>query len=121
MKILAVIPHYFGPSHPENNMLTIGSYIEPLGRIAAVNETIVALHQQFGPNRHTLEGGVIPADVHAPERRVDIIVMALREHNVLAELGLAPGTFAVEYVEGKAPWIAFHAQRLLRDRLGEYD
>ena len=89
MKILAVIPHYFGPSHPENNMLTIGSYIEPLGRIAAVNETIVALHQQFGPNRHTLEGGVIPADVHAPERRVDIIVMAMREHNVLAELGLA--------------------------------
>ncbi len=45
----------------------------------------------------------------------------MRDHNILPLLGLAPETFEIEYVTGKAPWIPFHAQSLLRDRLGSYD
>ena len=48
MRILVVFAHYFGPSHPENNLPAISSYIEPLGRLAALNEAIVALHGTSG-------------------------------------------------------------------------
>ncbi len=121
MRILVVVPHYFGPSHPENNLPEIGSYIEPLGRIAALNEMIVALHGNFGPNRYTFEGKAISADDTAPSRCVDIVIMTMRDRNILPHLGLAPATFEIEYVDGKPPWISFHAQSLLRDRLGSYD
>jgi len=121
MRILVVIPHYFGPSHPGNNLSAIGSYIEPLGRVAAFNELIVSLHRHFGPNRHTFAGSPLPADAAGPPRHVDIVVIAMREHNLLSELGLTRGSFEVEFVDGPPPWLAFHAHRLLRDRLGAYD
>jgi hypothetical protein len=121
MRVLVVIPHYFGPSHPDNNLPAIGSYIEPLGRIAALNELIVGLHRHFGPRRHVFDGTSIAAEAEMPERVLDIVVLATRGNELLAELGLAPGTFETEYVECKPPYIAFHAQRVLRERLGRYD
>jgi hypothetical protein len=121
MRLLVVIPHYFGPSHPDNNLPAIGSYIEPLGRIAALNETVVALHRHFGPDRHFYDGTPIPADAHGPERRLDIVIVAIRGYELVDELGFAPGTVEVDYVDCKPPWIAFEAQRVFRERLGRYD
>jgi hypothetical protein len=121
MRILAVIPHYFGPSHPENNLATIGSYIEPLGRLAALSEVIVGLHRHFGPNRHVYDGTAIEADAFSPQRKVDIVVLAVRGHELTGELGLDPGTIETCYVDCKPPWIAFEAQRVFRERLGRYD
>jgi hypothetical protein len=120
MRILVVIPHYFGPSHPENNLPAIGSYIEPLGRIAALNDLIVGLHRHFGPDRYDLTGLPISEAGDTP-RAIDIVVLAIRGHELTGELGFAPGTFEVEYVDCKPPWIAFEAQRVLRERLGRYD
>jgi hypothetical protein len=121
MRILVVVPHYFGPSRPEYSSQALGSCIEPIGRIAGLNEMIVALHGHFGPNRYTFEGNAIAADDVAPARRVDIIIVTQRDRNILAQLGLAPGTFETVYVEGNPTQIPFHAQPLLRDRLGSYD
>jgi hypothetical protein len=121
MRILVVIPHYFGPSHPENNLATIGSYIEPLGRLTALSEAIVGLHRHFGPNRHVYDGTAIEADAGSPQRKVDIVVLAVRGHELTGELGLDPGTIETRYVDCKPPWIAFEAQRVFRERLGQYD
>jgi hypothetical protein len=121
VRILAVITHYFGPSHPENNLPAIGSYLEPMGRIAALNELIVALKGQFGPDRFTFEGQPIVAEQDDPVRHVDIVVMTMREHNILPQLGFAPGTFETIYIENKPPSLAFNAHNVLRDRLGAYD
>jgi hypothetical protein len=121
LRILVVIPHYFGPSDPANNLPEYASNIEPIGRIAALNEMIVALLGHFGRDRYTFTGEAIAADGGAPPRQVDIVIMTMRDRNILAQLGLAPGTFNIEYVDGKAPWIPLHAQSLLRDRLGSYD
>ena len=119
MRILVVIPHYFGPSLPEYRSQALGSCIEPIGRIAALNEMIVALQGQFAANRYTFEGDPIVAD--DAERRVDIVIMTMRDHNILPQLGLAPTTFETIYVEGNPTTIGFQAHLLLRDRLGMYD
>jgi hypothetical protein len=121
LRILVTIPHYFGSSPPDFKQPGYASYIEPIGKIAALNETIVALLGNFGPNRCTYFGETINTDRAAPPRRVDIVIMTMRDHNILPLLGLAPETFEIEYVTGEAPWIPFHAQSLLRDRLGSYD
>jgi hypothetical protein len=121
MRILVTIPHYFGPSHPENNLPAIGSYIEPLVRVAALSETIVALHRHFGPNRHMGDASAIDVDSASPERKVDIVILALRGHELTAELGLDAGVIETRYVDCKPPWIAFEAQRVFQERLGQYD
>ncbi len=119
MRILIVTPHYFGHAHPGNNLPTISSYIEPLGRIAAFSEMISALYMHHGPRRHTLEGAPVPGD--SGERVIDIVVLAIKGQELLDDLGLAPGTFEVEYVTCEAPWIGMQSQRVMRDRLGQYD
>ena len=45
----------------------------------------------------------------------------MRDRNAIGELGLVRDTFDVEYVDDKPPWIPFHGQRLLKERLGAYD
>jgi hypothetical protein len=121
MRTLVVIPHYFGPSHPNNNLPTIGSYIEPLGRIAALSDAIVSLHRHFGPIRHFFDGTAIAADQRGADSRLDIVVLALRGFELADYLGLTPGTIEVEYLECEPPRIAFEAQRIFRERLGRYD
>jgi len=121
MRILVVVPHYYGRSHPGNNSLTIGSYIEPLGRIAALNALIVGLHRHFGRWGHTANGTPILAQTQLPQHRLDIVIITKCGHGVLDELGLAPETFAVEYVDCEPPWLGFQTQRIFRERLGEYD
>src|SRR5665648_1238605 len=105
MRILIVIPHYYGRSHPGNTSLTIGSYIEPLGRIAALNDLIVGLHRHFGRWGHTLEGSPILPKAQSPHSCLDIVIVTKCRHGVLDELGFAPGTFSVEYVACEPPWL----------------
>lgn len=121
MRILAVVPHYFGLSHPANNMSGIGSYIEPLGRIAGLSELIVGLHRHFGPLRHQLDGIEIPFDAGLPAREIDVVILATRGHELLDYLGLAPGTFEVQYIDCEPPFLPFQAQRIFRERAGSYD
>ncbi len=119
MRLLFVIPHYAGPPEAANQYPGIGSYVEPLSRIAALSELIASLHRNFGPIRNTFEGAQIaPAGA---TNVLDIVIVTMRERNVLSHLGLAAGTCAVEYVEGAPTEIPFHVPRLMKERLGRYD
>lgn len=120
MRILVIIPHYFGPRDPASGHYILGSYTEPLARIAALNETIVCLHRNFGPYRTDYHGRDIGVDGEAPAV-LDIVVLAMRERHLLADIGIAPELYQVEFVEGAPSHIPFHAQRLMRDRAGAYD
>jgi hypothetical protein len=119
VRLFVVIPHYFGPGDPANSSQVIGAYVEPLGRIAALSETIACLHRNFGPNRNTLSGD----EVASPEgpNTIDIVIVTMRDRNILAEIGVDPSIYTVEYVDGPPTQIPFHAQRLMKERLGRYD
>ena len=68
-------------------------------RCCAEREVIVALHRHFGPNRHGCDGSAIEADASAPERKVDIVILAIRGHELTGELGLDAGTIDSRYVD----------------------
>lgn len=121
MRILVAIHHYFGPTRPEYTTQILASAIEPIGRIAALNENIVALKGHFGPNRYTFEGEVIDDAAAGTARQLDIVVICQRNHNLLSLLGLAAGTFETQYVDGNPVHLPFYAQSLFLDRLGAYD
>jgi hypothetical protein len=120
MRILAIIPHYFGPRDPDSRHDVLGSYLEPLSRIAALNEAVVCLHRNFGPYRTRYFGEAIIAEGAAPNV-IDIVIVAMRERNLLADIGIAPELYAIEYVAGAPSRIPFHAQRLMKERAGRYD
>lgn len=119
MRLLAVIAHYFGPRDPHSNHAVLGSYLEPLGRIAALNEAIVCLHRNFGPHRNALDGGAIATPDAA--NTIDIVIVTMRDRNILSDLGLAAETYSVHYVDGAPSRIPFHAQRLMKQRAEDYD
>lgn len=119
MRLLVVIAHYFGPRDPDSNHAVLGSYLEPLGRIAALNEAIVCLHRNFGPHRNALDGGAIATPDAG--NTIDIVIVTMRDRNVLSDLGIADGIYAVHYVDGAPSRIPFHAQRLMKRRAGDYD
>jgi hypothetical protein len=119
LRLLVVIPHYSGPPDPANNSPIIGAYLEPLSRIAAVSETVAALHRHFGPFRNTFEGA--PLAQAGGGNVVDIVFVTMRGRHILDKLGLEPSIFSVEYVDGPPTSIPFHVQRLLKERLGRYD
>lgn len=121
MRMLVVIPHYFGSADPANSTPLSASYKEPLSRIAALSETITSLHRNFGPYRSTRDGIEISPAAGCRANVLDILIVTMRGCNILAELGIDPGIYSVEYVEGPPTQIPFHAQRLLRERLGHYD
>lgn len=119
MRLLVVIAHYFGPRDPHSNHAVLGSYLEPLGRIAALNEAIVCLHRNFGPHRNALNGAAI-ATLDAGNT-IDIVIVTMRERNVLSDLGIAEGIYAVHHVDGAPSRIPFHARGLMKERAGDYD
>ena len=121
MKILVVVPHYFGPRHAENYAATLGSYVDPLGRIAGLNQLIVRLHGQFGATGLGSDGAPIISKPGAMDKRLDIVIVTLREHGILDALGVDPAIYTVEYARCDPPWLPFEAQRIFRERFGEYD
>jgi hypothetical protein len=116
MRLLVVIPHYFGPVDSANSSSRSASYLDPLSRIAALNETIISLHRNFGPYRSRVGGIELPS-----ANTIDIVIVAMRERTILPELGIDPDIYTVEYVEGPPTRIPFHAHRLMEERLGRYD
>ncbi len=119
MRILVVVAHYFGPAPSEYQSKPPGSGIDLLGRLAAVNDMIVALQGQFGANRYIFDGKAISPK--GTRGSVDIVMLAKRDCSILPLLGLDPGTFETVFVDDKPTSIPFHAHSLLRDRLGAYD
>lgn len=117
MRILVVIPHYVGHVAVPGVHAALGSAGDPLQRIAALNETIVCLHRNFGPYRATFEG----RDIDTSGNTLDIVIATARGGNVLDCIGLDSSLYSVEYIDGPPQHIPFHTQRLMKARAGAYD
>jgi hypothetical protein len=121
MRILVTIPHYFRPRAGKDAALRIGSALDPLARIDALNQMIVALHSHFGRRRHGMASAKpLPGD--KPTRdKLDIVILTVAGHNILDWVGLAKKSYEVRYLK-ISPWLLAHqAQRILRERAGGYD
>lgn len=117
MRIFVVIPHYVGPADMPDDHAATGSAGDPLPRIAALNETIVCLHRNFGPFRATFEG----RDIDVRDNKLDIVIATACDCNVLDRIGLDRSLYDVEYIDDLPQHIPLYAQRLMRARAGAYD
>jgi hypothetical protein len=120
MRILVVIAHFFGRKEPDDQHAICGSQIEPLSRIAALNASIVALYRNFGRISRTFEQVDLSTTVALRERELDVVILAKEGNSLLDHIGIGPSYYSVEYVDD-ALRIPFHAQQVIRDRLGRYD
>lgn len=120
MRVLVVIPHYFGPGDPSNSSPAIASYVEPFSKIASLNETIVCLHRNFGRIRNTFEGADI---VSAQERGyvIDVVIVTIEGRNVIPHIGLSSEFYSVRTVDCPPTGLPFQVQGILREHAGAYD
>lgn len=116
MRILVIIPHYFGSGSKASGGTIFASYGEPIARIAALNETITCLHRNFGTVRNTFEGHKIPND-----DVLDIVVVTKKDSNLLGQMGMDQNSFTAEVIDGDPILMPFHAQRLFKEKAGRYD
>ena len=121
MRLLVTIAHYCKQADDAGNSHKLGSLRAPLSRIAAFNAQLVSLHRYFGPRRLS----VVPND---PQGRsasnddvLDIVVMTAREANLLKWIGIDASAYSVEYFDGPPMMLPFEAQRIMRERAGQYD
>jgi len=118
MKLLVVIAHYCGGSPQTNGTgAYYGSAGARLPRLAALSEQIVTLHRNFGPRHVPVRPGQAPSTADS----LDIVVVTVEGHNVLDRLDLAPGAFETVLFDGPPMTLPFEAQRILRERVGQYD
>ena len=119
MRLLVAIVHYCGPRAGESRE-TFGSQLQALPRIAALSDMIVALHRHFGdvrnigPMRH-LAGALPKPNV------LDIVIVTVKDRHILDFLAIDPRHYTVETCDCEPLKLAFETQRVIRDRLGQYD
>lgn len=120
MRILVVIAHYFGQKAPGSPGPLIGSEIEPLSRIAGLNECIVALHRNFGRTSRTVGKVDLSNAAALRDRVIDIVIVTKSGNSLLAYIGIGPDHYRVEQVDDGLR-IPFHAQGVIRAARGRYD
>ena len=121
LRILVTIPHYFRPAAGTDAASALGSGLDPLTKIAALNEMLVALHRHFGPRRHGM-GSADPLPGDDPSAsRLDIVILKVDGHHLLDWVGLERASFEVVEFDGPPLMLGFEAQRVLRERAGSYD
>lgn len=120
MRLLITIAHYFKTETGPDWQRVVGSGRAPLAKIAALNAQIVALNRYFGSRR--LARDERAAAMVAPKlTKLDIVIMTVRGANVLDHIGIDPPEYTVEYFDGPPLMLAFEAQRIMRERAGQYD
>jgi hypothetical protein len=121
MRLLVTIAHYCKQADDASNPHKLGSLRAPLSRIAAFNAQLVSLHRYFGPRRLS----VVPDDPQGRSAKnddvLDIVVMTAREANLLKWIGIDASSYSVEYFDGPPMMLPFEAQRIMRERAGQYD
>ncbi|MFD2182919.1 hypothetical protein [Rhodoplanes azumiensis] len=119
MRILVVTHHFFEPA--EDPAATFfASRIDPVARIAAVNAMLVAFHRHFGPRRHAENAAAgFPGD--SGERVLDIVVLQVPGKGIMEHVGIDPSTYTLEEWDGPPMQLGFETQRVIRERLGQYD
>jgi hypothetical protein len=121
MRVLVTIAHYFKQSSEPSWYSGLGSSSSPLPKIAALNAQIVGLHRYFGPRRLSLNPNDPQGRSAESNDTLDIVVMTKRDANLLEWIGIDPTTYSVDYFDGAPLMLPFEAQRIMRDRVGQYD
>ncbi len=123
MRVFVAIAHYFNNEEERQTIrdLDMGSGRWPLPRIAALNAEIVALHRYFGPTAFSINPNEAVQLASRSSNVLDIVIVTVRDKNVLEWVGIEPPTVAIEYFDGDPLMLGFEAQRLMRERAGAYD
>ena len=121
MRALITIAHYFKSTADGDVANAPGSGRAPLARIAALNSQIVALHRHFGAVRLAVDPRQSESFDALERNTLDIIIMTVRGANLLEYIGIDPSVYGVEYFDGPPVMLGFEAQRIMRDRAGDYD
>lgn len=120
MRLLVVTHHYFRADTSGGPKLYASLY-DPLARIAAVNAMLVSFHRHFGPRRHGKDPTQrLPGDETA-ERVLDIVVLQVPGKGIIEQAGLDPSLYKLEVCDVPDMQLGFETQRVLRERLGQYD
>jgi hypothetical protein len=120
MRLLVTIAHYFKLDGFAELHRSSGSGRSPFARTAALNEQIVALNKYYGSRCLSLHPDR-PPPVAAGNDTLDIVIMTVRDANLLAWIGINPATYTVAYFDGAPRMLPFEAQRIMRERVGGYD
>jgi hypothetical protein len=121
MRLLVTIAHYFKQTANAHSRPVSGSSTLPFAKIAALNAQIIALHRYFGPFRLSLNPDDPRRRWGAGDNALDIVIMTVRDTNLLPWIGVDPTTYAIEYFDGAPQMVPFEAQRIMRERTGGYD
>lgn len=121
MRLLVTIAHYSKPTDAAANPRNWGSLGAPLSRLAAFNAQLVALHRYFGPRRLSIVSEDPQGRSANNSDVLDIVVMTARDANLLKWVGIEPDAYSVEYFNGPPLLLPFEAQRIMRERVGQYD
>jgi hypothetical protein len=125
MRILAVIPHYYGPSsNPSADGRRHGSVTaDPSARAEALASCIAALHQQFHPTQSVIDIArriTIPAN--APlTATVDVVVGTTRDAHVLTSAAIDRRSFEHLATGADPMFLGIACRAVLRERVGLYD
>jgi hypothetical protein len=120
MRLLVVTHHYF---HADTSSGPKGyaSLYDPLARIAAVNAMLVAFHRHFGPRRHGKDPTKrLPGD-ETPERVLNIVVLQIPGKGLIDQAGLDASQYELQLCDVPDMQLGFETQRVLRERMGQYD
>lgn len=121
MRALVVIAHYFKSSDEADSYRALGSAQAPLAKIAALNAQIVALHRYFGPRRGSINPQDAQGQAGGSGNVLDIVILTVRGYNLLDSIGIEPSVYTIEYFDGPPLMLPFEAQRVMRERAGNYD
>ncbi|NKB48986.1 MAG: calcium-binding protein [Alphaproteobacteria bacterium] len=121
MNLLFTIAHFFDPGG--------GAFYGSTGpnaqaRLQSLRNTITALHQHFGDNQAKLiqTGRTVLEPVNVDKtNNVQVMVATTGDQHLLGELGLSTDYYEHAPTDAEGMHLGFECQKLLRDRLGDFD
>ncbi|MFB2835101.1 calcium-binding protein [Floridanema evergladense] len=120
MRILITIAHFF---KPEDNSRHDSRRKNPQPRLAALSQSLTALHQLFSKSQSIInikEKLAFPAN-QPLANDLDIVICTTQDCHLLDRLNV-PAHFYHHYpTEAKPMFLGFECQAVLRDSLGNYD
>ncbi|MFB2878903.1 calcium-binding protein [Floridanema aerugineum] len=120
MRILITIAHFF---KPEDNSRHDSRSKNPQPRLAALSQSLTALHQLFSKSQSIInikEKLAFPAN-QPLANDLDIVICTTQDCHLLDQLPV-PDHFYQHYpTEAKPMFLGFECQAVLRDSLGNYD
>lgn len=120
MRILITIAHCF---KPEKNSLYDSQRRDPQPRLAALSQSLAALHQLFSKSQSIINiNQRLAFPVNAPlANDLDIVICTTQNYHLLEDLPI-PTHFYQHYPTQVEPMLlGFECQAVLRDGLGKYD